>query len=121
MELIENFIAVLRKYAVFSGRSTRREYWLFLLCGLILSIVLNVLALIPGIGGVFTVLMSIIGIALFVPGISVVVRRLHDVGRPGKHYLVILIPLVGLILLIMWTVKEGVPEANEYGPNPKTA
>ena len=97
------------------------QYWLFMLCGLILSAVLAVLALLPGIGGVFNVLMSIIGIALFIPGISAGVRRLHDVGRPGIHYLVILIPLIGLILLIMWTAKEGVPEANEYGPNPKAA
>jgi len=121
MELIENFVAVLRKYAVFSGRARRREYWLFMLCGIILSVVFNVLGLIPGLGTVFNVLYFIVGAALFIPFISVGVRRLHDVGRPGKHYLVVLIPLVGLILLIMWTVKEGAPEANEYGPNPKAA
>ena len=121
MELIDNFIAVLRKFTVFSGRARRREYWLFMLAGLIISVVLNVLALIPGIGTIFNVLLGIAGLVLLLPSISVGIRRLHDVGRPGKHYLIILVPLIGVILLIMWMAKEGLPEANEYGVNPKAA
>jgi uncharacterized membrane protein YhaH (DUF805 family) len=57
-------------------------------------------------------------LAVLVPGIAAGVRRLHDTGKAGVYILVGLIPCVGLILLIVWTVQAGTPGDNQYGPPP---
>jgi len=58
-------------------------------------------------------------LAVLIPGIAVTVRRLHDTGRTGWWALLCLIPLIGLIVLIVFTIQDSVPGENEYGPNPK--
>ena len=117
------YIGVLKKYTVFSGRARRKEYWMFFLFNCIIATVLSVLGTvlgsIGGIGIIFTILSGIYSLAVLCPGLAVTVRRLHDVGRPGLHILFALIPLVGAILLLIWTVTEGTAGDNEYGPNPK--
>ena len=97
------------KYATFSGRARRSEYWYFFLCYAILSGVLSFLA---RNSTVFTYVSGIVEIALFIPMLAVSVRRLHDIGKSGWFYLIGLIPLVGFIIMIVWYVRE-------YGPNPK--
>jgi uncharacterized membrane protein YhaH (DUF805 family) len=59
------------------------------------------------------------GLALFIPGLAVAVRRLHDIGKSGWMILVALIPLIGGIWLLILLVKEGDSGSNEYGPDPK--
>ncbi|MGA5324319.1 DUF805 domain-containing protein [Streptomyces seoulensis] len=111
------YVDVLKKYAVFSGRARRKEYWMFFLFNLIISIVLAIVdnALDTSILGIVYFL------AVLIPALAVTVRRLHDTSRSGWWILISLVPLVGGIILLVFTVSDSKPEANEYGPNPKYA
>lgn len=106
---------VLEKYADFSGRAQRSEYWWFFLANMILSVVINVLA---QVAGFFSIIGLIISLGLLIPGIAVSVRRMHDIGKSGWMLLVGLIPLVGFILLIYWFVQQGTDGDNEFGSDP---
>jgi uncharacterized membrane protein YhaH (DUF805 family) len=110
------YLAVLKKYATFSGRARRTEYWMFLLFSLIASMVL---AFADGILGTGGVLGAVYSLAVLLPTIGVSVRRLHDTGRSGWWLLVGLVPLVGPIVLVVFAVQDGNPGANAYGPSPK--
>ena len=117
------YLMVLKRYADFSGRSRRREYWMFVLLNFVISvgvaIIDNVIGSDVAAGvGVLGVLYALI---LLTPGLAVSVRRLHDTGRSGWLILIALIPIVGLIILIVWAAQDGQPDDNQYGPNPKTA
>ena len=118
------YMQVLKKYAVFSGRARRKEYWFYVLWYLIISIGL---AIVDNIIGTYSakagigLLGGIYALALLIPGISVTVRRLHDTGRPGWWLLIILIPLIGAIVLLVFMLLDSQPGDNEYGPSPKTA
>lgn len=106
---------VKNKYAQFDGRARRSEYWYFMLFNILISMGI-------GIVGTFldlSFLSMIYSLAIFVPGIAVAVRRLHDTGRSGFWILIGLIPLIGVIVLIVFLVEDSKP-ANQYGPNPKT-
>ena len=59
------------------------------------------------------------GLAVFVPSLSVAIRRLHDVGKSGWYYLLVLIPIIGAIWLIILFATEGEQGENQFGPNPK--
>lgn len=111
------YLSVLKKYAVFSGRSQRAEYWYFVLFNLIISIVLGIISTVVGDdSGILGMLYSL---ALLIPGIAVGVRRLHDIGKSGWMLLIGLIPLIGGIWLIVLLATDSKPGNNKYGPNPK--
>lgn len=116
------YLEVLKKYAVFSGRARRQEYWYFFLFSLIISIVL---AVVDGVTGSFSaeagvgLLGGIYALAVLIPGLAVSVRRLHDTGRSGWWLLIALIPVIGAIVLLVFMVLEGKPGTNQYGSNPK--
>ncbi|RKZ43234.1 MAG: DUF805 domain-containing protein [Gammaproteobacteria bacterium] len=118
------YIEALKKYAVFSGRARRKEYWYFVLFNIIISIVLLV---IDGIAGTIDaetgigLLDSIYTLAIFIPSIAVGVRRLHDISRTGWWLLILLIPLIGFIVIIIFLLQDSTPGENEYGANPKEA
>ena len=108
----------LRKYAEFSGRACRSEYWYWNLFMVILQSVL-VLG-----SSVFPDLIWVAGLAsfgLFVPGLSVTIRRLHDLGKSGGSLLVLVIPLVGSFILLFWMCKRGTEGANDFGGDPNAA
>ncbi|MEV7392632.1 MULTISPECIES: DUF805 domain-containing protein [unclassified Streptomyces] len=109
------YVDVLKKYAVFSGRARRQEYWMFTLFNVIIYIALTVVGRIIG----FSALGLLYSLAVLLPGLGVAVRRLHDTGRSGWAILVGIIPLVGWIIAIVWLASEGKPEENQYGANPK--
>ncbi len=113
---MEHFLDAFKKYADFSGRATRQQYWMFVLFYLIIYIALSV---IDAVLQVF-VLGLIFSLALFIPSISIAARRLHDTGRTGWWQLIYLIPLIGLIVMIVFLVQDSHDE-NQYGPNPKQA
>ena len=112
---------VKEKYADFSGRAGRPEFWYFVLANILISIGLalidNILGTTVGAGGT-GILGSIYSLAILIPSIAVGVRRLHDTDRSGWWILIGLIPLIGAIVLIVFYVQEGIPGTNEYGPNP---
>jgi uncharacterized membrane protein YhaH (DUF805 family) len=115
------YIGVLKKYAVFQGRARRKEYWMFVLFNIIVSVVLHILDRVLGTaseagGGL---LGGIYALAVLIPSIAVTVRRLHDTGRSGWWILIVLVPLVGWIVLLVFMVLDSQPGSNEYGPNPK--
>lgn len=118
------YIEVLKKYAVFSGRARRSEYWYFVLFNIIISIALGV---IDGITGTFSqeagmgLLGTIYTLAVLIPGLAVSVRRLHDTERSGWWLLIALVPLVGAIVLLVFMVQDSKTEQNQYGENPKAA
>ncbi|MET7368302.1 DUF805 domain-containing protein [Streptomyces sp. NPDC005566] len=111
------YLNVLKNYAGFSGRARRKEYWMFALFNVIIAGVLL------GIGAAIdTQIPYIIYIlAVIIPSLAVVVRRLHDTGRSGWWFLISFVPLVGGIILLVFMCSEGTHEANEYGANPKLA
>jgi uncharacterized membrane protein YhaH (DUF805 family) len=111
------YLEVLKKYAVFSGRARRMEYWMFLLINFIVEIVL--VAIEGLLGSSYFVLYSLYCLAVLIPSIAVAVRRLHDTNRSGWWLLINLIPLIGWIIFIVFAVQDSQPGTNQYGPNPK--
>jgi uncharacterized membrane protein YhaH (DUF805 family) len=115
------YSAVLKKYAVFDGRATRKEYWMFTLWN---SIIYIVLATVVGIVVVHTntrALLVIDGVyilSILLPSIGVTIRRLHDTGRSGWWMLINLVPIIGAIVLLVFFVQDSKLD-NQYGPNPK--
>ena len=112
---MEFFIRAYKNYANFNGRDTRQQYWMFYLFYMIAYIVLSVIDGIIGTGGL---LGGIFALATFIPSIAIATRRLHDVGKSGWWQLIILIPLVGVIVLIVFLAKQGVMNDNQFGNNP---
>ncbi|WP_433168765.1 DUF805 domain-containing protein [Kribbella sp. CA-247076] len=120
------YIDVLKKYAVFSGRARRKEYWMFVLFNVIVSIILSILdralGLTYGSGASQSGWLSTIySLAVLIPSIAVGVRRMHDTNRSGWWILINLIPCVGFIWFIVLAAQEGTAGDNQYGPDPKAA
>ncbi len=111
---MEHFLDAFKKYADFSGRATRKQYWMFVLFYMIIYIALGVIDVLLQ----TFVLGLIFSLALFIPSISIAARRLHDTGRTGWWQLIYLVPLIGLIVMIVFLVQDSHDE-NQYGPNPK--
>lgn len=110
--MLKNYVEVFRKYAVFSGRAGRREYWLFYLANVIISFLLS---FVEGASGTASspdtsVLSSFYALAVFLPGLAVAVRRMHDIGKSGWY---ILIPIYNIVLL----ATKGEGGINKYGMN----
>jgi uncharacterized membrane protein YhaH (DUF805 family) len=114
------YLEVLKKYATFSGRARRTEYWMFTLISTVIAIVLGVIDTQLAKYG-FGVLGPIYSLAVLIPGLAVAVRRLHDTGRSGWWVLIVLVPIVGAIVLLVFLVGDSEPGMNRYGPNPKAA
>ncbi|MBQ11402.1 MAG: hypothetical protein CMJ45_07625 [Planctomyces sp.] len=110
------YLAVIKQYAVFSGRSRRQEYWMFTLINVIVSIVLRVVDEIVGSPGA---IQGIYAIALFLPSLGVAIRRLHDTGHSAWWIFIPLVPIIGVIIMIIFLAKDSEPGENRYGPNPK--
>ncbi len=116
------YIEVLKKYIAFSGRARRAEYWYFALFNSIISVLLIVIDQLIGTHGqnsTMGVLSGLYSLAVLLPSLGVLVRRLHDTGRSGWWWLIAFIPLIGAIILIVFTVSDSTPGDNKYGPNPK--
>jgi uncharacterized membrane protein YhaH (DUF805 family) len=112
------YFEVLKKYAVFGGRSRRKEYWVFFLFNLIISVVLGFVEKLAGGPGVMNMIYSF---AVLIPSIAVTVRRLHDTDRSGWWLLIAFVPLIGAIVLLVFMVQDSKPGQNQYGANPKEA
>lgn len=120
------YLSVLKQYAVFQGRSRRKEYWMFFLFNTIINFLLIVLhmALMEDVtfyqrGFAMFPIYSIYSLAVFLPVLGVSIRRLHDIGKGGWWVLLNFIPVIGNIWFIVLMCMDGSPGENEYGPNPK--
>jgi uncharacterized membrane protein YhaH (DUF805 family) len=110
------YLNVLKNYVGFQGRARRKEYWMFFLFNLIISIVLTVVELAVGLESVLT---GIYSLAILLPSIAVTARRLHDIGKSGWWMLISLVPIIGAIVLLVFTCLDSEEGENKYGPNPK--
>lgn len=121
---MEWYLLVFKRYAEFSGRSRRKEYWMFALINCIITWVpyllgLGLLLPAPKLGMALLTLAIIYSLAMLIPGLAVSVRRLHDTGKTGWLLLIALIPIVGPIILLVFLCTDSQPTDNQYGPNPK--
>lgn len=116
---------ITEKYVDFSGRASRSEFWWFQLFMFLLQMGLFVLQMVAlfSFPEIFTAIYwvtVVVSLGLFLPYLSVSVRRLHDIGKSGWYFLLI-IPLsiicIGIILWIVWMISEG-ELTNQYGPPP---
>lgn len=120
------------QYVNFSGRARRKEYWMFVLFYSLLLLVALILDNVLGFDFEYEMMGQtlstgygwfyfLVAALHFLPALGAVVRRLHDVGKSGWMYLIILIPLIGVIWLLVLLVKDSQQGENKYGPNPKTS
>ncbi len=112
---MDYYLSVLKKYAVFDGRAHRKEYWMFTLINIVISIALQLL---DNVLGVYF-LEIIYGLAVLIPGAAVTVRRLHDTDKVGWWVFVVLIPILGWLVLLYFMILEGDAGQNRFGPSPK--
>lgn len=116
------YIDAFRNYANFKGRARRKAYWMFLLFHLIAAFLIGIIDATAGTFdevsglGFFGALYLL---ASFIPNLALTVRRLHDIGRSGWWILIAGLPLIGIIVLLIFSVLDSTPGENEYGPNPK--
>ncbi|MGM0877452.1 MAG: DUF805 domain-containing protein [Bacillota bacterium] len=113
---MEWYLKVLKNYVGFKGRARRKEYWMFALFSVIISIVLSIIELAIDIESIFSGLYSL---AILLPSLAVTVRRLHDIGRSGWWLLIGIIPVIGAIVLLVLSCLDSQEGDNKYGPNPK--
>ncbi len=107
------YIEALKKYATFSGRARRMEYWVFFLVNMIISFGIGFVSSMLGINlWLIHILATIYSWAILLPSIAVCVRRMHDVNKSGWYSLV---PIYNLVLLL----TEGDAGKNQYGGDPK--
>lgn len=116
------YLAALRKYATFTGRARRKEFWFFelfvLLIALVLSLSDRMLGLLDDESGV-GVLSGVFYLAMFIPSLAVSVRRLHDTDRSGWWALLYFLPLLGFLILLVFFVLDGTSGPNRFGEDPK--
>jgi uncharacterized membrane protein YhaH (DUF805 family) len=108
------YLDAIRNYAVFSGRTHRKAFWMFVLFDVIIAIVLTMIDGILGMG----LLGLLYSLALLIPRLAVSARRLHDADRTGWWLLISLIPVIGILVLIFFWIQPGTTGDNQYGPEP---
>jgi uncharacterized membrane protein YhaH (DUF805 family) len=123
-----------RRYAEFSGRSRRMEYWMFALFQAIVGLVLYAFLfagmpstdengqMLQAPGMIFYVavlLLVVFGLASIIPGLAVTVRRLHDTDRSGWWWWLQLIPFFGGLVILVFMCLDGTPGPNRFGPDPQ--
>ncbi|MFM4873210.1 DUF805 domain-containing protein [Aeromonas veronii] len=113
------YISVLKQYAVFSGRAHRTEYWMFVLCNVIVMLLLGMVDKL--VGGDNELISSIYSLAVLLPSLAVAARRLHDTDRSAWWLLLGLIPIIGTLVLIYFMVCNGQQGPNRFGDDPKAA
>lgn len=112
---MEWYLGCFKKYADFSGRARRKEYWMFTLFNVIATVLIFIIGLLIQ----FQWLSVIYCLAVLVPSLAVIVRRLHDIGKSGGWFFISFVPFVGGIILLVFECMDSQPGENAYGPNPK--
>lgn len=118
------YFEAFQKYAVFSGRATRSEFWFFFLFNLLATLLVGFVAgIIGALAGWDTVttegLADIYLLVVLLPWLALNVRRLHDIGLSGWWLLISLVPLLGTIAMLVLCAQDSQPGPNRFGPNPK--
>ena len=123
---MEWYLKVMRdNYANFNGRARRKEYWMFnlffLLFALLAGFVIGILSAVGEAAAMIAIILAVIWyLGHLVPSLAVTVRRLHDTGKSGWFYLLVMIPYIGGLIIFIFTVIDGDKGDNAYGPDPKS-
>ena len=114
------YVDVLKKYALFDGRASRQEYWMFTLFNVLALIVLGVIAVVGGdkLGAIAVAPYLLYALGTLLPNLAVTVRRLHDSDKSGWMILVSFIPFVGGLILLFFMIQEGTRGSNQFGRDP---
>jgi uncharacterized membrane protein YhaH (DUF805 family) len=103
-----------QKYVVFAGRARRPEYWFWVLFQVLLMVGLTIVDAVLFRGA--AILTGLAGLGLLLPGLAVLVRRLHDIDKSGWWVLIALIPLIGGVVLFVMVCLRGTEGPNRFGP-----
>ena len=107
------YLHVLKNYAVFKGRASRKEFWMFVLFNIIVSVILSIL---EGLVSRDTSILSgLYSLAVLVPSLAVTVRRLHDTNKSGWWWFIVLVPIIGPFVLLAFMIMDSQAAANQYG------
>ena len=119
---MHHFMDALTKYAVFSGRATRQQYWMYSLFYLIFYLLFSLLDLwfsvynasigLGMISGMFAVAMAL-------PSLAILIRRLHDIGKTGWWVLILFIPIIGALVTLIFLLLDSEKQQNQYGESLK--
>jgi len=116
--MINWYLKVVRdNYANFSGRVRRAEFWNFIICNIVITLLLSLLIFILDDTGIKMYIAY--ALVTFLPLVAATVRRLHDTNKSGLYILVGFIPVVGGIWLLILLAADGNYGPNNYGPDPK--
>ncbi|WP_018701367.1 DUF805 domain-containing protein [Amorphus coralli] len=123
--MIDSYLGVMRNYVTFSGRIARKDYWLYILAYIILLIIAGLIDGMLGFGwtdgSYYDPVSSLVSLVHLLPSLAAGFRRLHDVGRTAWWYLILLVPLIGMIVILIFHVQRGDEGPNDYGPDPRNA
>lgn len=111
---IEAIVTCFQKYTTFEGRARRSEYWWFALLDFIIGLIVGLMQ-----QGGMAILGGLINLALVLPSLAVAVRRLHDIGKSGWNILWQLVPIVNIVLIFVWYIRDSDQGTNAYGVSPK--
>lgn len=117
------YLKVVKQFANFKGRARRKEYWMFILFNLIFAAVAALLDNITGLSGEMPIgpLYGLYTLAMIIPNLAVMVRRLHDIGKKWTWIFITFVPAIGSLWLLILLMKDSEPGENQFGPNPKAA
>lgn len=123
MGMVEAVKSGLRNYANFQGRATPAEYWWWVLFEIVVYAVMTGLVVVmrdvPLLSMIFGLLYFAATLGLILPSLALYVRRLHDTDHSGWWIFLGFVPLVGGIVLLIWTIMSGTRGPNKYGSDPK--
>lgn len=125
MSFFDAIKSYFKNYATFKGRARRSEFWFTVLFTFLVSAALSIIF--PGPTEMVwdmeveqtSAAENLWSLATLVPSLAVTWRRLHDVGRSGKYFFFILIPIAGIIMLLIELTKDSQTGANQYGESVK--
>ena len=114
MQFMDAVKTCFKKSITISGRASRSEFWFFFLASILGMFGLGVIdGLLGGVG------ISILALAFLPASWTASIRRMHDTGKSGWMLLLLIIPIAGLVLMILWFIVDaGQPHANQYGDVP---
>ena len=113
---MESYLRVWKNFAVFSGRATRTEFWMFNLFSFIITIAIAFVEILAGSGGLIELVYLL---AVLIPSLAVTARRLHDIGQSGWLQLIVFIPLFGAVILFFLMIVGSDPGDNRFDANPR--
>ncbi|MDR0518263.1 MAG: DUF805 domain-containing protein [Fibromonadaceae bacterium] len=122
-EYVNMYVGVLKKWKDFSGRASRREFWVFTLLNAIICFTIGMI--LTALDGIFytyagTIISVLFSLVVMVLGLAVTVRRLHDTDRSSWWILILFVPLIGYVAWLASAVSKGTEGDNRYGPDPRT-